>query len=67
MRTLLRLLRFVAFLVIAPVVAIVMAFFFIIPHNLDLWFSSKRRKEAADIWIKLWHWAQGSPIEPKAQ
>lgn len=59
MKALLRLLRFTAFAVIAPVIAIVMAFIFIIPQNLDLWFSSKRRKEAADLWIKLWNWAQG--------
>jgi hypothetical protein len=44
MRTLLRLLRLAAFVVIAPVLAIAMVFIFIIPHNLDLWFSSKRRK-----------------------
>jgi hypothetical protein len=67
MRALLRLLRIAAFVVIAPVLAIVMVFIFIIPHNLDLWFSSKRRKEATAVWIKLWSWAQGSPIEPKAQ
>jgi hypothetical protein len=66
MRTLLRLLRLAAFVVIAPVLAIVMAFIFIIPHNIDLLFSGKRRKEAADIWIKVWNWAQGSPIEPNA-
>ena len=67
MRVLLRLLRLVAFVIIAPVVAVVMVFIFIIPPNLDLWFSGKRRKEATDTWIKLWNWAQGSPIERKAQ
>jgi hypothetical protein len=63
MKASLRLLRLAAFVIIAPVVAIVTVFIFIDPHNLDLWFNSKRRKEAAHVWIKLWNWAQkGSPI-----
>ena len=61
MKTSLRLLRLGALVVIAPVIAIVMVFIFVIPQNLDMWFSSKRRKEAADVWIKLWNWAQGKP------
>lgn len=54
----LRLLRLLVFVLIAPVLAIVMLFIFIIPQNLDVWFSNKRRKEAADVWMKLWNWAQ---------
>jgi hypothetical protein len=59
MNTSLRLLRIAIFVVVAPAVAIVMAFIFIIPHNLDMWFSSKRRAEALDVWRKLWNWADG--------
>jgi hypothetical protein len=67
MKASLRLLRLTAFVLIAPVLAIVMVFIFIIPQNLDMWFSSKRRKEAADVWVKLWNWAQGQSDAAQAQ
>lgn len=59
MNTSVRLLRIAVFVVVAPVVAIVMAFIFIIPQNLDMWFSSKRRAEAVNVLRKLWNWAEG--------
>lgn len=59
MKAALRLLRLTAFIVVAPVLAIVMAFMFIMPQNLDMWFSAKRRREAVDVWGKLWSWAEG--------
>lgn len=46
---------------VAPVIALAMAFVFLVPVNWDLWFSRKRRREAIDVWRKLWNWAQGSP------
>ena len=61
MKTLLRLLRMAIFVVIAPLLAIVMAFIFLVPHNLDMWFSNKRRDEAVDVWRKLRNWAEGQP------
>jgi hypothetical protein len=63
MKALLRGVRLAAFVIIAPILAIVMAFIFITPTGLDMWFSSKRRKEAADLWIKFWNWAQGKSKE----
>ena len=61
MKTLLRLLRMTIFVVIAPLLAIAMAFIFLVPPNLDMWFSNKRRDEAVDVWRKLWNWAEGQP------
>ena len=67
MKASLRLLRLTAFVLIVPVLAIVMVFIFISPQGLDMCFSSKRRKEAADVWVKLWNWAQGQSDAAQAQ
>jgi uncharacterized RDD family membrane protein YckC len=67
MKASLRLLRLTAFVLIVPVLAIVMVFIFIIPQGLHMCFSSKRRKEAVDVWVKLWNWAQGQSDAAQAQ
>ena len=59
MKASLRVLRLAAFVVIAPVIGIVMGFMFVMPMNVDWWFSGKRREEALDVWRKLWNWVQG--------
>ncbi len=48
--------RWVVFIAIAPIVAVVMALIFLMPYNLDFWFSENRRTDAANVWRKLWKW-----------
>jgi hypothetical protein len=56
MTRLLQFLRFAIFVVIAPIIAVLMAFMFVMPYNWDWWFSRKRRQEAVDVWRKLSNW-----------
>ena len=52
-----KLLRAAIFIALAPLVAILMVFMFVV--NVDWWFGTQRKQEAFDLWRNLWKWVQG--------
>jgi hypothetical protein len=56
MARLLQFLRFAIFVAIAPIIAVLIVFMFVMPYNWDWLFSRKRKQEAVDVWRKLSNW-----------